>query len=132
LVAQYADASNLVAADWGGGAFTVADVQRKYAVLQQHCEALGRPYPAVLRTFHFGPTLLADSPAELEVKRARVPPTLLQFAGQSTLVGTPEQAAERVRPLAEAGCQYFIFIALEPDSLRLLAERLIPALSMPV
>ena len=51
LVAQYADASNLVAAKWGGGAFTLADVQRKYALLQQHCEALGRPYPAVLRTF---------------------------------------------------------------------------------
>jgi alkanesulfonate monooxygenase SsuD/methylene tetrahydromethanopterin reductase-like flavin-dependent oxidoreductase (luciferase family) len=132
LVAQYADASNLVAAEWGGGAFTLADVQRKYALLQQHCEALGRPYPAVLRTFHFVPTLLGDSPAELEMKRARVPPTLLQFAGQTALMGTPEQAAERLRPLAKAGCEYFTFAAMEPDTLRLLAERLIPALSMPV
>jgi alkanesulfonate monooxygenase SsuD/methylene tetrahydromethanopterin reductase-like flavin-dependent oxidoreductase (luciferase family) len=132
LVAQYADASNLVAAEWGGGAFTLADVQRKYALLQQHCEALGRPYPAVLRTFHFVPTLLGDSPAELEMKRARVPPTLLQFAGQRALMGTPEQAAERLRPLAKAGCEYFTFAAMEPDTLRLLAERLIPALSMPV
>lgn len=131
LVAQYADASNLLAAYRGGSAISPTDVRRKYTVLQAHCEALGRPYPAVLRTFHFVPTLLGDSPAELEAKRARVPPTLFQLAGQAALVGTPEQAAERLRPLAEAGCQYFTFAALEPDTLRLLGERLIPALSTP-
>ena len=86
----------------------------------------------MLRTFHFVPTLLGDSPAELEAKRAQVPQTLIQFAGQAALISTPEQAAKRLRPLAEAGCQYFIFAAMEPDTLRLLAERLLPALSMPV
>jgi len=128
LVAQYADASNLVAADWGGGAFTADDVRRKYAALQEHCMAISRPYSAVLRTYQFSPTLLGDSPAALEAKRARVPPSVLQFLGQAALIGTPEQAIERLRPLVEAGCQYFNLGVMEPDTLRLLTERVIPAL----
>ncbi len=61
LVAQYADASNLAAENWGGAAATDADVRQKYEVLQAHCAALGRPYASVLRTYHFVPTLLAST-----------------------------------------------------------------------
>jgi len=126
LVAQYADASNLAAENWGGAAATDADVRQKYEVLQAHCAALGRPYASVLRTYHFVPTLLADSPAALAVKRERAA-QLLAFAGAAALVGTPEHAVERVRPLVAAGCQYFTFAVFDPDTLRLLAERVVPA-----
>jgi alkanesulfonate monooxygenase SsuD/methylene tetrahydromethanopterin reductase-like flavin-dependent oxidoreductase (luciferase family) len=126
LVAQYADASNLAAEGWGGAAATDADVRQKYEALQAHCAALGRPYASVLRTYHFVPTLLADSPAALAVKRERAA-QLLTFAGAGALLGTPEQAAERVRPLVGAGCQYFTFAVFDPDTLRLLAERVVPA-----
>jgi hypothetical protein len=88
LVAQYADASNLMAADWGGGAFTADDVRRKYAALQEHCIAVSRPYSAVIRTYQFSPTLLGDSPAALEAKRTRVPPSVLQFLRISTSAST--------------------------------------------
>jgi alkanesulfonate monooxygenase SsuD/methylene tetrahydromethanopterin reductase-like flavin-dependent oxidoreductase (luciferase family) len=128
LVAQYADASNMTAADWGGGAFTPADLEHKYAVLEEHCKSIGRPYTAVLRTYQFSPTLLGDTQAAVDAKRARMPPRILQFLGQAALIGTPEEAIERVRPFAEAGCQYFNFGVQDPDSLRLLAERVIPAL----
>ena len=50
FVAQYADASNLGAASWAGGAFTPEDVRRKFDVLRAHCAEAGRPYEAVLRT----------------------------------------------------------------------------------
>jgi alkanesulfonate monooxygenase SsuD/methylene tetrahydromethanopterin reductase-like flavin-dependent oxidoreductase (luciferase family) len=128
LVAQYADASNMTAADWGGGAYTPADVERKYAALQEHTRAVGRPYTTVLRTYNFTPTILGDTPEALEAKRARVPPNVLKFLGQAALIATPEEAVKRVRAFVAAGCQYINFGAQDPDTLRLLAERVIPAL----
>ena len=127
LVAHYADASNLAAEAWGGAAASEADVRHKYEVLQAHCAAVGRSYASVLRTYHFVPALLADSPAALAVKRERLPPQLLAFMGAGALVGTPEQAVERLHALVGAGCQYFTFAVLDPDTLRLLAERVVPA-----
>ncbi len=57
-----------------------------------------------------------------------MPPGLLTFAGQSAMVSTPEQAIERLRPLIEVGVQGFMFAVLEPDTLRLLGERVLPVL----
>jgi alkanesulfonate monooxygenase SsuD/methylene tetrahydromethanopterin reductase-like flavin-dependent oxidoreductase (luciferase family) len=130
LVARHADASSLGAGPWGGGAATCADVRRKYDVLRQHCAAAGRPDAAVLRTYHIVPVVLADSPAALSAKRDRMPPELLAVAGASALVGTPEQAVDRLRPLVAAGCQYLTLAVLDPDTLRLLSERVVPAISM--
>jgi alkanesulfonate monooxygenase SsuD/methylene tetrahydromethanopterin reductase-like flavin-dependent oxidoreductase (luciferase family) len=130
-VARYADASSLGAGAWGGGAASDEDVRRKYNVLREHCAAVGRPYASVLRTFHVVPVLLADSVTALEAKRERVPRELLALAGPAALVGTPEQAVERLRPLVAAGCQYFTLAVLEPDTLRLLAERVVPAVTSP-
>jgi alkanesulfonate monooxygenase SsuD/methylene tetrahydromethanopterin reductase-like flavin-dependent oxidoreductase (luciferase family) len=129
LVAQYADASNLVAAEWGGGAATAADVRRKYRVLEEHCVAVGRAYTSVLRTYNFMPTVLADSPEVLATRRDRVPPRILAFAGAAALLGTPEEAVQRLRQLVDAGCQYFNFGVMEVDTLRLLADRVVPALA---
>jgi alkanesulfonate monooxygenase SsuD/methylene tetrahydromethanopterin reductase-like flavin-dependent oxidoreductase (luciferase family) len=129
LAARYADASSLGAGRWGGGAATATDLRRKYDVLQEHCAMAGRHQGSVLRTFHFVPVLLAGSDAALAAKRERVPRELLALAGSAGLVGTPEQAIERLRPLAAAGCQYITLAVLEPDTLRLLAERVVPALA---
>jgi alkanesulfonate monooxygenase SsuD/methylene tetrahydromethanopterin reductase-like flavin-dependent oxidoreductase (luciferase family) len=126
LVAQYADASSLGAGPWGGAASTADDVRRKYALLDEHCAALGRPGAAVLRTYHLVPVLLADSPAALAAKRERIPREIFAMAGAAALVGAPEQAVERLRPLVAAGCQYFTLAVLEPETLQLLAERVIP------
>jgi alkanesulfonate monooxygenase SsuD/methylene tetrahydromethanopterin reductase-like flavin-dependent oxidoreductase (luciferase family) len=126
LVAQYADASGLAAGHWGGGALTDVDIRRKYAALQEHCDAAGRPYVAVLRTFHFVPVLLADGLAALAAKRERLPKELLASADTAGLTGTPEQAVARLQSLVAAGCQYFTLAVLDPDTLRLLAERVIP------
>jgi alkanesulfonate monooxygenase SsuD/methylene tetrahydromethanopterin reductase-like flavin-dependent oxidoreductase (luciferase family) len=129
LVAQYADASSIGAGPWGGAASTTDDVQRKYAVLRDHCTAAGRPNASVLRTYHVVPVLLADSPAALATKRDRLPPELRTMAGGAALVGTPEHAIERLRALVVAGCEYFTLAVLEPETLRLLAERVVPEVS---
>jgi alkanesulfonate monooxygenase SsuD/methylene tetrahydromethanopterin reductase-like flavin-dependent oxidoreductase (luciferase family) len=129
LVAQYADASSMGAGAWGGAASTADDVRRKYAALEAHCAALERPGASVLRAYHFVPVLLADSPEALAAKRARVPPEIFAMAGAAALVGTPEQAVERLRTLVAAGCQYFTLAVSEPETLQLLAARVIPELT---
>jgi alkanesulfonate monooxygenase SsuD/methylene tetrahydromethanopterin reductase-like flavin-dependent oxidoreductase (luciferase family) len=127
LAAQYADATSLGAGTWGGGVATEADLRHKYAVLRELCAAVGRPYAAVLRTFHFVPVLLADSPTALAAKREHVPQELLAMAGPASLIGTPEQAVARLQPLVAAGCQYFTLAVLDAETLRLLARHVVPA-----
>jgi F420-dependent oxidoreductase-like protein len=79
LVARYADATNV----FGGPDM----IRAKYAILREHCEAVGRPYAEIerstLQSFH-----------------------LAAQAGEGT--ETPETAAERFATLAEAGVQHVI------------------------
>jgi alkanesulfonate monooxygenase SsuD/methylene tetrahydromethanopterin reductase-like flavin-dependent oxidoreductase (luciferase family) len=127
-VAEYGDASNLVSAPWGGGAYTPSDAEHKYAVLRRHCAELGRPFESLTRSMEFVPTILAETEAGLERKRALLPPQMLAFFNQAVLIGTPEQAIERLRPFVVAGCQYFSFSIMGNDleTLHLLTERVIP------
>jgi alkanesulfonate monooxygenase SsuD/methylene tetrahydromethanopterin reductase-like flavin-dependent oxidoreductase (luciferase family) len=123
-VAQYADASNFIPSMVA----SVAAIERKYAVLREHCVAIGRPYDSVLRTYQFVPLLLADTAAALAAKREVVPPFLRAMDPQTTagFIGTPEQAVERLLPLVAAGCQYFILSVLDIETLQLVAERVVP------
>src|SRR5258708_15257164 len=54
LTAGYADANNMAAASWAGGAFTPEDVRAKFEVLRQRCDEAGRSYDAILRTTQVG------------------------------------------------------------------------------
>jgi alkanesulfonate monooxygenase SsuD/methylene tetrahydromethanopterin reductase-like flavin-dependent oxidoreductase (luciferase family) len=128
-VAQYADASNLVAAPWGGGVYTAADAEHKYAVLRRHCAEAGRPFDAVVRSMQFVPVVLADSEAALARKRALLPQARLAFFDQAVVMGTPEQAIARLQSFVSAGCQYFSLAIMGNDleTLHLAAERVVPA-----
>jgi alkanesulfonate monooxygenase SsuD/methylene tetrahydromethanopterin reductase-like flavin-dependent oxidoreductase (luciferase family) len=130
FVAEYADASSLGAVSWAGGAFTPEDTQRKFDVLQRHCEEIERPHDAILRTGLLS-VFLSDSAATLAAKMASVPPHILPFFEQLPIIGTPEEAVPRVQALLDAGFQYVIFIVLpfDMESLQLLAERVLPALA---
>ncbi len=79
LVAQYADATNVF-----GGPDTL---RRKYAILREHCETVGRPFE--------------------EIERSTLQSTRLSADG-ATGTETPEAAAERFAALAEAGAQHVI------------------------
>jgi len=79
LVARYADATNV----FGG-----PDVlRRKYAILREHCETVGRPFE--------------------EIERSTLQQTRLAAAGRPGSE-TPEAAAARFAALAGAGAQHVI------------------------
>src|ERR671932_1102479 len=105
FAAQYADASNLGAASWAGGAFTPDDARRKFAVLHRHCEEADRPYEAVLRTAVLA-LYLAESAAAAQAKLEGTPPVLRAFFEQLPLAGTPEDAVAHIRALVDAGFRY--------------------------
>jgi F420-dependent oxidoreductase-like protein len=97
LVAQYADATNV----FGGPEV----VRRKYAILREHCEAVGRPYE--------------------EIERSTLQSTRLSPDGHPG-TETPDAAAERFAALAEAGAQHVIvgIQNIEAPGVDALAERL--------
>jgi len=104
LVAQYADASNL----FGGP----AQLLPKYAILAEHCEAVGRDFNEIERT------------------------NLQQFttSGRNAWGAGPESAdqlVERLGRLAEAGVQHVILSTADshdPAALALLGRDVIPHL----
>jgi F420-dependent oxidoreductase-like protein len=97
LVAQYADATNVF-----GGPEVLA---RKYAILREHCEAVGRPYAEIERS---------------TLQNTRLSPS----GGEGT--ESPEAAAARFEALAEAGAQHVIvgIQNIEQPGVDTLAERL--------
>lgn len=127
-VAEYADASSLGAVSWAGGAFGPVETERKFAALRRQCQAVGRPYESVLRTGLLS-VFLSESQDALDAKLAAMPPYILDFFEQLPVIGTPEEAVPRVQALLDAGFQYLIFIVMpfDTETLRLLAERVIPA-----
>jgi alkanesulfonate monooxygenase SsuD/methylene tetrahydromethanopterin reductase-like flavin-dependent oxidoreductase (luciferase family) len=129
LVARYADVSNFGPHEWTGGAYDVAAVRRKYEVLRGHCDEIGRPYDAILRT-HYTPLLtLAESAAELAGKRAaaRIPDAALRTV---PVFATVDQAIVHYQALIDAGVEYFLATVNGSDArtAELLAWHVMPAL----
>jgi hypothetical protein len=96
-------------------------------------EEVGRPYGSILRT-HYSPLLtLAEDDAKLQRKRAdaRIPDASLR---QELVFATPSKAIEHYQALADAGVQYFLVsINVEDvETVRLFAERVVPAVHLPV
>jgi len=79
LVAQYADGTNV----FGGPDM----LRRKYAILREHCEAVGRPFE--------------------EIERSTLQSTRLTDGGTAG-TETPEAVAARFAALAEAGAQHVV------------------------
>jgi probable F420-dependent oxidoreductase len=125
LVAQYADACNTEGNDRGSsGAWTPEALAHKHAVLRGHCAAVGRPEEAILRTHFRYPLVVAETPGRVQEKLGLLPQSMRETTGG--IAGSPREVVDALRPLIEAGVQYFIFIASDLDSVRLLAERVIP------
>jgi F420-dependent oxidoreductase-like protein len=104
LVAQYADASNM----FGGP----AQLPPKYAILAEHCAAVGRDFA--------------------EIERTNLQP--VNLSGQSAWGSAPESAdqiVERFGRLAEAGVQHVIIStadAHDPAAIELLGRDVLPQL----
>jgi alkanesulfonate monooxygenase SsuD/methylene tetrahydromethanopterin reductase-like flavin-dependent oxidoreductase (luciferase family) len=126
-VAQFADAANFGPGTAMGNAWTPDDIRRKYAVLRQHCDRIGRPFDSVLRTHT---SLIATLSDHVGPKQGRLRTAIGEY---DLFEGTPGEAIAHFQTLVEAGVQYFI-VALFGDviaKLNLLASEVIPALRAP-
>jgi F420-dependent oxidoreductase-like protein len=118
LVAQHADACNI-------GHLDNAGLERKFAIIKQHCDAVGRDYNTIHRTVLFN-CAIAETDAEAWAKSApfqrNIPSGRIR---EQALVGTPDVVRKRVQEIEQAGAQELIVFM--PDSrdltpLRMFAE----------
>jgi F420-dependent oxidoreductase-like protein len=117
LVAQYADACSV-----NGDLETI---KHKFAVLKQHCEAVGRDYESIHRTVG-GLCAIGDTD---EQARAKIPAALLDRpVASGALIGSPDTIRRRLDELEAAGAQEMILgfpDVLQLDSLRFFAKEFI-------
>jgi alkanesulfonate monooxygenase SsuD/methylene tetrahydromethanopterin reductase-like flavin-dependent oxidoreductase (luciferase family) len=134
-VARFADASNMGAHDWIGGAITSDDIQRKFDKLRDYCEEIDRPYEAVLRSHFTMPLVLARTPEGVKEKMAYLTDLYgeekIAWCGDALFAGTPDDAITFYRSLADIGFQYFIANILDGDltTIDILAEDVMPAVA---
>jgi F420-dependent oxidoreductase-like protein len=111
LVAQYGDLCNIIESPEG--------LERKYAILRDHCETVGRDYDEIQRT-SVSLCIIADTDEEA---RAMLPHGAgALFPGDVRdygLIGTPDTIAARLARYEEAGVQELAinFIAQDPVAL---------------
>ncbi|MFN8591970.1 MAG: LLM class flavin-dependent oxidoreductase [Thermomicrobiales bacterium] len=130
-VAAFADAANFGPHPDTGNVANADAARHKFAVLREHCARFGRPFDSILRTYWSPPIVLATSPRTLAAKRAAISPDEHRYYGAQMFVGTPEDAIAHFQQLVNAGYQYFIVhTRADPETTSLLAEQVIPALTM--
>jgi F420-dependent oxidoreductase-like protein len=124
LVAQYGNASN-----FGG---SPNDFRRKLAILQGHCEKVGRNYAEIIKSTNVNIVLVKPG-ADREAATAKVRATYgwsYEQLTQAAVVGTPEEVVGRLQALADAGANYFITyfprIAYDHEPLQIFAEQVAP------
>ena len=130
-VARLADIANFGPGP-AGNVDSPAIAREKFAILRRQCEAAGRPYADILRSYFTHWLILAEDDAALERKIAHYfPDGLDAFWGKYLIAHAPEAAIAYFQTFADAGLQYFVVQVLDPhddETLRLLAERVAPAI----
>jgi alkanesulfonate monooxygenase SsuD/methylene tetrahydromethanopterin reductase-like flavin-dependent oxidoreductase (luciferase family) len=148
-VAEHADVCNFGPSGAMGSAWELTDVRRKLAALRRHCEDVGRPAAAVLRSY-ICPVAAGETEAAVAAKLAAradadqlseaepEPGMPRQFTtryrrpgaehiAHRFVAGTPPQLVAYYQALVAAGMRYFI-VSGDGETLRLLAEEVIPHL----
>jgi alkanesulfonate monooxygenase SsuD/methylene tetrahydromethanopterin reductase-like flavin-dependent oxidoreductase (luciferase family) len=95
VVAKYADWWNLP-----GG--TADNYAHKLDVLRQHCQAVGRNYDEIVKTWSAEGIAIAETEAEAQRIAAASP------YKKDVLVGTPAQVAEQLQAFVDLGVGYLI------------------------
>src|SRR5579875_2447989 len=130
-VAQYADASNFGPHMYTGSATSMEDVKRKCSVLRTHCEAVGRPVDAVLRTHTALPVILGETPDIIAAKQETMPTEMREFFRTGMVTGSVDEIIAYYSALVQAGIQYFIIGIIPGDleTLQVFSQQVMPALS---
>ena len=128
-VAQFADACNFGPGEVTGHADEPDDVRHKLDVLQRHCDAVGRDYDEILRTYFTGWLIMAPDQPALDRKLARIFPEGVPDRPGFLFTGTPSEMTDYYAARAEAGIQYFVIQAIDNtdhETLELLASEVAP------
>jgi alkanesulfonate monooxygenase SsuD/methylene tetrahydromethanopterin reductase-like flavin-dependent oxidoreductase (luciferase family) len=91
-------------ADWWnfpGG--TLENYAHKLEVLRGHCQAVGRNYDEIVKTWACEAITIAESEAEARRIAERNP-----FNGPTAIIGTPQQVADQLRRFTDLGVEHFI------------------------
>lgn len=127
LVAKYGNACN-----FGG---TPEQVRHKLDVLRAHCQQLGRDYESIIRSSNVNIVFL-KSGDDIERATENIRATYgwsVEQLRQAAIVGTPDQVAESLQALADAGINYLITyfprIAYDHEPLQIFAEQVAPRLA---
>ena len=120
LVARYGDACNFTHP-------TPEEMEHKFALLQQYCQAIGRDDREICRTIYVN-GFVGETDAEAVTKATRMPSKRsLDQMRLRGLLGTPDTVRRRFKEIEQAGVQEVIIFL--PDvatqgTLRLLAQSL--------
>ncbi len=112
----------------------IAEVAHKFAVLGEHCDAVGRPRDEVLRTHFTTYLVLAPTQAEADHKADAIDTSKSTSAGTRSagrdfiFAVSPERARAYYGALREAGSQYFVIQVDQDDreTMELLASDVMP------
>jgi len=99
----------------------------KLNVLRSHCEAVGRDFNDIVKTY--GAEVVAIAETEAEARRiAEATP----YSDNYPIIGTPDQVAEQLRPYIDLGVEHIIVRCVDFPStagIELFAQAVIPQLS---
>ncbi|MCB0123632.1 MAG: LLM class flavin-dependent oxidoreductase, partial [Caldilineaceae bacterium] len=118
VVAKYADIWNIP-----GGSFD--NYQRKLGVLRSHCEAVGRNYDEIVKSWSCESIALAPTQAEAEAIAAATP------YQNHPIVGDPARVAEQLQAFLDIGVTYLIVRLVDfpkLDGLKLFVDEVMPRL----
>ena len=120
VVAKYADWWNIP-----GG--TLENYAHKLNVLRQHCEAVGRDYDEIVKTW--SAESIAVAKTEVDARRiADASPY-----NNNTILGTPEQVAEQLQPFVDLGVEHLIVRLIDfpkTAGIELFVDEVMPRLSV--
>lgn len=120
VVAKYADIWNIP-----GGSFD--NYKHKLNVLRGHCEAVGRDYDEIVKSWSCESIALAPTQAEAEALGAATP------YQNAPIVGDPERVAEQLQAFLDIGVSYLIVRLVDfpkLDGLQLFVNEVMPRLSV--
>jgi alkanesulfonate monooxygenase SsuD/methylene tetrahydromethanopterin reductase-like flavin-dependent oxidoreductase (luciferase family) len=118
VVAKYADLWNIP-----GG--TLENYRRKLEILRGHCDAVGRNYDDIVKTWSAEAVTVARTEAEARRIAAASP------YNNNPITGTPEQVAEQLQKFVDLGVSYLIVRLLDfPDQtgIELFIDEVMPKL----
>ncbi|RIK32941.1 MAG: LLM class F420-dependent oxidoreductase, partial [Chloroflexi bacterium] len=124
VVAKYADMWNIP-----GG--SPENYGRKLEVLRQHCDAVGRNYDEIVKTWSAEAVTVARTEAEAREAEARRIAAASPY-NNNPIVGAPEQVAEQLQKFVDLGVTYLIVRLLDfprLEGIQLFIDEVMPRLS---